>query len=132
VVFDVLADAKSYAYWVVGSSEVHRSDDAWPAPGSFFEHSQGFWPLRVHDTTKVIEADRPRRIKLEARIRPFTVAEVELRIEPDGDGSRVTMIEGIIGGVARLAPRVLRDLGLKLRNVESLRRLRRLAEERAR
>jgi uncharacterized protein YndB with AHSA1/START domain len=131
VVFDVLSEPENYAYWVVGSSEIHQSDDTWPAPGSFFEHSQGFKPVRLRDTTTVLESDRPRRLKLEARIRPFSIAEVDLRIASEGDGSRVTMIEQTTGGVARLAPGPVRDLAFKLRNLESLRRLRRLAEERA-
>lgn len=127
----MLSQPENYAYWVVGSSEIHQSDDAWPAPGTFFEHSQGFKPLRLRDTTTVLESARPRHLKLEARIRPFSIAEVDLHIAAEGDGSRVTMIERVTGGLARLAPGPARDLAFKLRNVESLRRLRRLAEERA-
>ena len=130
-VFAVLSDPETYAYWVVGSSEIHQSDETWPEPGSFFEHSQGFRPLRIRDTTTVLESDPPRRLKLETRIRPFSVAEVELRVRRAGNGSHVTMTEQVTGGLARLSIGPVRDLAFKLRNVESLRRLRRLAEERA-
>lgn len=130
-VFAVLSDPDAYGYWVVGSSEIHKSDAAWPNPGTFFEHSQGFKPVRVRDTTTVLESDPPRHLKLEARIRPFSVATVDLRIAPAGSGSHVTMVEQVTGGLARFSPGPVRDLAFKLRNVESLRRLRRLAEERS-
>ena len=130
-VFAVLADAGSYANWVVGSSEIHESDDDWPEPGTLFEHTQGYWPLRVRDSTQVLESEPPRRLVLETRVRPFMVGEVEFSVRPKGRGSRVTMVERVSGGLARLSIGPGRDLLLSLRNRETLRRLRRLAEERA-
>ena len=35
-VFGVLADPRSYAYWVVGSKEVRDADRTWPQPAAAF------------------------------------------------------------------------------------------------
>ena len=34
-VFEVLADPRSYAYWVVGAHKIRDADDGWPAVGTF-------------------------------------------------------------------------------------------------
>src|SRR3954451_21888989 len=44
-VFAVLADARSYGEWVVGSKDVRAADPGFPAPGSRFPHSVGLGPL---------------------------------------------------------------------------------------
>ena len=123
-VFEVLATPSTYAGWTVGASEVHRSDTDWPAEGSIFEHSQGVRPLRLHDTTQVLEADPPTRLVLEVRVRPFMIGRVEFGLFPAGDGTKVVMHESPTGGLARLVMNPGLDLLLKLRNAETLRRLR--------
>ena len=128
-VFDVLADAFSYGHWVVGSSRTRGADADWPAPGSSFRHVQGFWGIGLSDDTKVVASTRPRTMLLEARVRPFAVNKVELRLLPSGPGTNVVMVEYPTGGLARLLPKRLMDAALWLRNVEALRRLRKLAEE---
>lgn len=129
-VFDVLATPSTYSEWVVGSSEIHRSDSAWPAEGSIFEHSQGLRPLRVHDTTRVLESDPPHLLVLEVRIRPFMIGRVEFGVFPAADGTRVVMHEEPIGGFARVIMNPGLDLMLKVRNAETLRRLRNVVLER--
>ena len=128
-VFDVLADPESYGYWVPGSSKIRHADASWPAPGSEFGHVQGFYGIGVRDTTAVISAERPRTLVLEARFRPFAVNKVELRLSPSGAGTKVVMTEYPTGGIAARLRNPLMDLALKLRNVEALRRLRKLAEQ---
>ena len=130
-VFDVLATPATYAEWVVGSSEIHRSDSDWPDEGTLFEHSQGFWPLRLSDTTQVLESDPPHHLVLEVRVRPFMVGRVEFGVFPAGDGTRVVMHEEPIAGLARLVRNPGLDLLLKVRNAETLRRLRNFAQARA-
>jgi hypothetical protein len=66
---------------------------------------------------------------MEARIRPFAVNKVEMRLRPRGGGTRVRMIEYPTGGLAKLLPSPLTDMMLHVRNAEALRRLRRLAED---
>jgi uncharacterized protein YndB with AHSA1/START domain len=129
-VFDVLADPDSYGHWVVGSTRIRDADSSWPRPGSKFHHTQGFFGIGLPDNTEVVASKRPRQLVLEARIRPFAVNKVELRLHPHGNGTRVTMIEYPTGGLAALVANPLMDLLLHVRNLESLRRLRRLAEAR--
>jgi uncharacterized protein YndB with AHSA1/START domain len=127
-VYDVLADPHSYGYWVVGSSRTRRADDDWPRPGSEFHHTQGVFGIGLPDSTQVVSGERPRTLVLEARISPFAVNKVEFRLLPSGRGTNVVMVEYPTGGLARLVPGPLVDAGLWLRNVEALRRLRKLAE----
>ncbi len=128
-VFDVLADPRSYAHWVVGSSQVRGVDGDWPEPGSRFHHVQGFLGAGLRDSTESIAANRPRQLVMEARFRPFAVMKVELRLRPRGRGTSVTMVEYPIGGPVARVYNPLLDRLTWLRNEESLRRLRKLAEE---
>jgi uncharacterized protein YndB with AHSA1/START domain len=124
--FRALSEPRRYGSWVVGSRRVEEADPDWPAPGSEFRHEQGIPPLTITDTTEVLEADPPRYIKLEARVRPILVAHIELRLTPHDGGTKVVMEERPVGGLAgpvlRLPPL---HLLIKARNLESLRRLRR-------
>jgi uncharacterized protein YndB with AHSA1/START domain len=129
-VWEVLADPGSYAHWVVGSSKTRLVEGSWPARGSVFHHTQGIGPLGLRDTTEVIESERPSRLVLEIRMRPFLVGRVELSLDHHGAGTWLTIRESPFAGLAgRFGGPVLEPL-LALRNMESLRRLRRLAERR--
>jgi uncharacterized protein YndB with AHSA1/START domain len=130
-VFDVLADARSYGHWVVGSSQIEGVEGDWPEPGSTFHHVQGFFGRGLHDTTTALASNRPRQLVMEVRFRPFMVGKVELRLRPKGRGTRVKMIEYPIRGPVAKVHNPLLDRIFWARNVESLRRLRKMAEERA-
>jgi len=127
-VYAVLADPDSYADWVVGSTKIRGADTHWPAPGTRFHHVQGMFGVGLRDNTEVIESEPPRRLVLEARFRPFAVNRVEFRLEPNGGGTHVEMIEYVTGGLAGVVPNALFEPAFKLRNAECLRRLRKLAE----
>lgn len=127
-VFDVLADPVGYADWVVGSDKIRDADPRWPAVGTRFHHRVGVWPIKVNDHTEVLEAARPHRLVLKARARPLGTARVEMRMEARDGGTHVTMIETAGDPLSRLAINPLTDWIVNLRNVESLRRLRRIAE----
>lgn len=127
-VWEILADASSYAHWVVGSSRTRHVTGQWPAKGSMFHHTQGIGPVGIRDTTVVIDSKRPERLVLEIRMRPLLVGRVELSLDSHGEGTWLTIRESPFGGLAgRFAGPLLEPL-LTLRNIESLRRLRRLAE----
>jgi hypothetical protein len=96
--------------------------------GSKFHHTQGFFGVGLPDNTEVVSVNRPRQLVLEARIRPFAVNKVEMRLRPSGSGTQVTMIEYPVGGIAEKLDNPVIDMLLHLRNIESLRRLRRMAE----
>jgi uncharacterized protein YndB with AHSA1/START domain len=127
-VYDVLADPESYAHWVVGATRTRKADASWPRVGSKFHHTQGAFGLGLPDNTEVVAAARPRQLVLEARIRPFAVNKVEMRLRRRGRGTCVTMVEYPVGGIARKLDNPLLHAALHLRNLESLRRLRRMAE----
>jgi uncharacterized protein YndB with AHSA1/START domain len=127
-VFAVLADASRYAEWVVGTHAIREADEDFPAPGTRFQHRLGLPPLTVDDDTEVLTSDPPRQLTLLTKARPFGVARVQLRLQPDGAGTRVTMTETPADIRARLLVNPLTDPLVRARNVQSLRRLRRLAE----
>jgi hypothetical protein len=76
----------------------------------------------------VVASEPPRRLALEARARPLAIMHVEVRLEPEGGGTRIVIEEWPIGGLAAHVPRRLAHLAIHLRNHESVRRIRWLAE----
>jgi len=129
-VWDVLADARSFGYWVVGSSTIRAADAEWPERGSVFEHSQALPPpLGLEDRTAVLASEPPSMLKLRVQARPLTVAHTTVWLEPSGDGgTHVTMEEVAANGLSKLTMNAATEPLLRLRNQVSLRRLKRLAE----
>ena len=129
-IWAVLADARSYARWVVGAKDIRTVDDTWPEPGSRLHHTVGFGPLQLKDNTKVLECEAPRLLVMEARGRPVGIARIELRLEPQGSGTKVTMIEYALrpDPVKLMNPAL--DPLIHSRNTESLRRLEEATHER--
>jgi uncharacterized protein YndB with AHSA1/START domain len=128
-VFAVLGDGHRYADWVVGAKRVRAVDDTWPEPGSRFHHEFGVGPLAIKDSSTVLSIDPPRQVVLEVRALPAGKARVTLTITPgEGGGSEVLMEEVPTGGPAKsIDSWPLRRLTM-LRNVESLKRLRRVVD----
>lgn len=131
-VFDVLADGWSFATWVVGAARIRDVDADWPAPESSIHHSVGAWPALLDDTTTVREVDRPHSLLLKVRAWPAGEGSVRVTCTPQASGTLVTMAEEATDGPTRFIPKPVRDALLHPRNRESLRRLRFLAESRAR
>jgi len=128
-IFDVLADGTAYAHWVVGAKAVRRVDQAWPAKGTCFYPTVGIGPFTIKDSTECLEVEAPRRIVLEARMRPLMVATVELQLEPVDEGTQVTMTERPSAGLVTPLGRLMVP-ALSLRNKLSLARLERLVQAR--
>ncbi len=123
-VFDVLEDAYAYPRWVVGARRVRRVDVGWPEVGSRFHHALGTAVGELHDSSRILERNRPDHIALEVRFRPTGVARVDIDIVADGDGSLVTIVETPTRGPVSRLPKLMIDPMLKLRNALSLQRLR--------
>jgi hypothetical protein len=87
--------------------------------------------LVIDDTTEVIEIQPDQRIVLEARGWPVGTARVEITVQPDGNGSLVSIAEDVSSGPGQLVPQPVRVAAMDLRNKETLRRLAYLAEGRA-
>ena len=130
-VWAVLADGWLYPLWVVGASRMREVDDGWPAVGTRLHHSVGTWPLLIDDTTEVVEVTPGASLTLHARAQPSGVARVTIHLEALGAETRVVIEEDAVSGPAVLVPKIVRDVSIKWRNVESLRRLAYVAERRA-
>lgn len=130
-VWDALADAGGYGFWVVGSREVRDADPEWPAPGSRFHHTVAVGPFTISDHTRALEADAPRRLQIRAKARPLGTARITLEMIPGDGGTLVRMTETPDGPTAILGLNPLVHLFTKARNAESLMRLEQLALRRA-
>jgi len=134
-VWDVLADGWLYPLWVVGATRMRDVEDEWPTVGSRLHHSAGVWPVVIDDDTEVLDVSPRTMMRLRARGWPLGEAEVVITVTPVetpvGAHTRVDIKEDAVSGPGTLLPKILRDPLIKLRNVESLRRLAFLAEGRA-
>jgi len=131
-VWSVLADPETYDQWVVGASHIRAAEPDFPAPGATFHHAQGVRPVTIEDTTTALAAERPHRLTLLVRVRPIVIGRVDFELIAEDGGTRVRMHEQPVAGFLAPLHNPLLDLLFKARNGETLRRLKRLAEERAR
>jgi uncharacterized protein YndB with AHSA1/START domain len=130
-VFAVLADWRSYGYWVMGSRKMRGCDPGFPAAGTRFHHQVGIGPLHLNDHTEVLEVDQPRKLILKAKARPVLgTAIVDLTMEPQDGGTHVIMREDPGDPLTAFVFMPLTHLLVRGRNAESLRRLKELAESR--
>ena len=129
-VYALLSDPRTYGYWVVGSQRIRAADPHWPAPGASFDHRVGVGPVGLNDHTDVLSAHEPEMIELCARAAPLPPARVRIHLAEHEDGTEVVMEEAPAN---RLLSLLLGPIGhrlLWLRNTQSLRRLKGLAEGR--
>ena len=127
-VFAVLANPENYGDWVVGSDTIRDADPAWPKVGSRFHHRVGIGLLKVSDHTEVLAVDPPHRLVMHARARPLGTAKVTMLLAGRDGRTDVTMIEVAGDRLSRLALNRLTDPLIHVRNVEALRRLKRIVE----
>jgi uncharacterized protein YndB with AHSA1/START domain len=129
-VWDVLSDGWLYPVWVVGASRMREVDDHWPQVGSRLHHSVGLWPALMDDNTEVLQATPKSLLQLRARAWPSGEAQVTMRLRAQGSQCEVTIEEDAVKGPGVLVPKPLRDVPLAWRNIETLRRLAYIAENR--
>ena len=127
-VFAVLGDGWLFPSWVVGASRMRQVDADWPMEGSKLSHSFGVWPALIDDDTTVLEYDFPRRMVMQPKGWPIGEARVTIDVKPRGRGSVVRIQEDAVEGPGAFVPKPLLDVGLHIRNVETLRRLAFIAE----
>ena len=129
-VWAVLADPTTYPDWLVGAQVIRDVDGEFPQPGSDFHHTVGASEdLALPDRTTALEAERPRKLTLKVRARPFFQGIVRFRLLPTKAGTELVVEEEPIGPLRFAAP-VLRPL-ITARNAKSLDRLRDLVEARS-
>lgn len=125
-VWEVLAQPALYDDWVFGAQAIRDADESWPAPGAKLHHRTGVGPLAVDDETRVVEADPPRRLVLEAKVRPLGSFPITLDLESRAEGGTlVRMTEEATGPLGRVPGN---ETAIGVRNTLSLRRLKELAE----
>jgi len=122
-VWAALADGRSYAKWVVGTSIIRDVDDSWPEPGSRLLYRVGHRPLNYEGHTEVLALDPGRRLELQAHAPLLGSVHIELTLDDVEDGCAVTIVEHPDSGPLATLHTPFGDLLLKLRNVEALRRL---------
>jgi uncharacterized protein YndB with AHSA1/START domain len=81
-VWACLAEPRSYATWVAGTTAIRGADPDWPVRGSRLRHRFGPWPLRVRDYTEVLDVQPGSRLVLEAHAWPFAVVRAEITLSP--------------------------------------------------
>jgi hypothetical protein len=129
-VWQVLSDGWLFPVWVVGASRMREVDGHWPEVGAKLHHSVGIWPALINDNTEVLEALPDHLLRLRTRGWPAGEAEVVLRLEAVGAGTRITLDEDAVQGPGSFVPRALRTPALAWRNTETLRRLAFVVENR--
>ncbi|MGK2939941.1 MAG: SRPBCC family protein [Solirubrobacteraceae bacterium] len=129
--WSIVADARGYAFWVIGADDIEGFDGDWPEVGATFRHAQGVKPLRLHDTTSVVAADPPHRLQLEVRARPLFIGIVTLTFTPADGGTVISIDERATGGVTGALPGFATAPLIQMRNAESVRRLAAMAWARA-
>jgi uncharacterized protein YndB with AHSA1/START domain len=124
-VYGVISDPTTYPDWLVGADHMRAVDDAFPRPGSTFEHSVGPGePLTVDDRTESLAAEPNRHLALDVHAGPFE-ARVDFELRPaEGGRTALRFSERPVGWFAPLTP--LLRFSLHARNAASVDRLRRL------
>jgi hypothetical protein len=128
-VWSVWSDGTTYADWVVGTRKIRDVDDHFPAVGSRLHYTIGHFPLRHDSHTEVLAIDEAaRRLDLAIQSRPAGRVHVALAVTPTASsGCFVSIDEKPLDGPLKVVHNPLFDLVIKLRNVETLRRLERVA-----
>jgi len=127
-VFAVLANGWLYPVWVVGASRMRAVDEAWPQPTARLHHSFGVWPAVLDDVTECLEWDPPRRAVFRAHGWPVGAARVTIEVADHPDGCRISITEDAEAGPGTLVPKPIRDVLMKIRNAETINRLRLMSE----
>ena len=97
--------------------------------GCRFHHTVGIWPLHFRDQTSVLESVEPNSLVLQAKVRPFGFARIELELSPSAHGTRVAMTEEPSAPFLARISRRLFDPVIFVRNHEALRRLENLVRQ---
>ncbi|MFF7244503.1 SRPBCC family protein [Embleya sp. NPDC008237] len=128
-VWDVLADAKRYAEWVVGTRSIERADKAWPRQGARLEYTIGFGPITFRDECVVRLCVPGSRLELEAVASPLGTARIGIELLPWDTDTLVLVDEHPLRGPAARLHGPPGELLLHLRNRRMLHNLARVAEE---
>ncbi|MFI1586119.1 SRPBCC family protein [Embleya sp. NPDC020630] len=128
-VWDVLADARRYAEWVVGTRRIERADVGWPRPGARLVYAVGIGPLTFTDECVVRMCVPGERLELEAVASPLGTARIGIELLPWDTETLVLVDEHPLRGPAARLHGPPGEALLHLRNRRMLRNLARVVEE---
>jgi uncharacterized protein YndB with AHSA1/START domain len=127
-VWAALADGHTYDYWVVGTRHIRDVDEGFPHEGTALHYRIGWGPFRHEGHSEVCTADPGRTLELTIHAWPAAAVKVLIELhELADDRTEVVMTEHPTSGPFAVLHNPLFDLAIKARNVESLRRLERVA-----
>ena len=98
-------------------------EPGWPEAGSCIHWAAGRGPLRKDDVTTSLSFVPGRELRLEAHAWPAGTAGIRLAVRSVPQGVVVSIDEAPARGLLRRVHNPVLDLLVKLRNVETLRRL---------
>jgi Polyketide cyclase / dehydrase and lipid transport len=128
--FAVLTDPETYPRWLVGAQAIRHVDPAWPRPGCRFQHVVGFGPLRIADSTEVIDIDDAAMVlQLKVRARPLISAIATFRVIGSSSRCVITLQEEPARRAVGNLVRPVMDPATHVRNHRSLRRLAEVIEQ---
>ncbi|WP_106970466.1 SRPBCC family protein [Kitasatospora phosalacinea] len=130
-VWGLLANARSYAQWVVGTQDVLDADDHWPEVGARLKFRVGVGPATLEDTCVVRICEPGRRLELEAAADPFGTARIAFSLTPWGDHTLLILDEHPLRGLGARLENPLTEFVLHLRNRRLLSNLARSAADRS-
>jgi uncharacterized protein YndB with AHSA1/START domain len=129
-VWEALVDGFTYDDWVVGTRHIRDVDEGFPAVGTRLHYTVGHGPLRHDGHTEVRSVDPGHCLELEIHAWPAATVLVELHVTGRSPSEcEVLMTEHPHRGPLALIHNPIFDLGIKLRNVETLRRLESVAAD---
>jgi hypothetical protein len=127
-VWRVLADAWSYASWVVGAARVDAVADSWPQPGGYLRYRAGAWPGTLPARAEVVSAVDGAELALHGDLGPAGAVDLVLALRALPTGCEIAISEDVVAGPGRWLPAPARAAVIRSRNRETLRRLALLAE----
>ena len=128
-VFAYLDDVESEREWQPNLREVQKTPPGPSAVGTKKRYVSQFLGKRIENTYEVIEMGPGWRIVYRTTPDSFVEATSEVRCEPEGDGTRVTMVvTARPGGALRLVPKKLMEKASVEELRDSLERLKALLE----
>ena len=122
--FAVLIDPETYPRWLVGAQAIRSVDPTWPKQGSKFHHVVGFGPLRLTDSSEVLQIDESAMmLRLKVRARPLISAVATFRVIGTDTRCVITLEEEPASRAIGDFVRPVMDPATHVRNHRSLRRL---------
>ncbi|MER7900346.1 SRPBCC family protein [Streptomyces sp. NPDC096046] len=130
-VWDVLADGRRYAEWVVGTSESHPVRGQWPRTGAAIHYEVRLGPVCLENETVVRHCEEGTRLELEANAGVLGTARIAIELRPWGEHCLVIVDEHPLMGAGGRLHNVGFEALIQLRHRAMLTRLARLCEAEA-